>query len=177
MTGNLIDICVIGSWKCGSTSLVKYLKQKFPDKWVGKQEVFHMKDELIELHNNEPDCIYYVILRRNIGAFHNSMHKYFYPTLTFQEYMKLKDVRKTGMSAEELADWQKHLNRWYNKVNNLQVVYLEEMQQNPNFPHKNQTANQFKHICKDCDTVELKDFEIASGKICTSCRLIRAKKP
>jgi hypothetical protein len=141
MTGHLIDICVIGSWKCGSTSLAKYLKQRFPDKWVGKQEVFHMKDEQIELHNNEPDCIYYVILRNNTEKFHISMWKFFYSELKFEEYMKLKDVRKTGMSSEELADWTKHLNRWYKKVNNLQVVYLEDMQQNANFPHMNRTSD------------------------------------
>jgi hypothetical protein len=141
LTGHLIDICVIGSWKCGSTSLVKYLKGRFPDKWVGKQEVFHMPDDKFQLHNNEPNCIYYVIIRNNIEAFHISMNKFFYPELSFSEYMQLKDVRKTGMSSEELVDWQKHLNRWYKKVKNLRVVYLEEMQQNRNFPHMNKTSD------------------------------------
>jgi hypothetical protein len=118
---------------------VKYLKERFPDKWVGKQEVFHMPDDKFQLHNNEPDCFYYVIIRNDTAGFHNSMQKFFYPTLTIKEYMDLDDVRKTGMSSVELADWQKHIGRWIKKVKNLRVVSLEEMQENPNFPHLNKT--------------------------------------
>lgn len=141
MTGRLIDICVIGSWKCGSTSLVRYLKDKFPDKWVGKQEVFHMQDEKFQLHNNEPDCIYYVILRRDRANFYHSMHKFFYPEMEFIDFMAMKDVRKTGMSVVQLADWQKHINRWKGKVTNLKIVWLEDIRKQEGFPHMNKTSD------------------------------------
>ena len=141
MTGRLIDICVLGSWKCGSTSLVRYLKDKFPDKWVGKQEVFHMQDEKFQLHNNEPNCIYYVIIRKDLNEFYRSMWQFFYPELEFRDFMELKDVRKTGMSVVELGNWNKHIARWEKKVKNLKVLFLEDMQKKDDFPHLNKTSD------------------------------------
>jgi hypothetical protein len=137
------DIVVIGAWKCGSTSLVEFLARTAPSMTISKQEIFHMPDDKIELHNNKPNAEYWVILRNNKCDFYHSMHEFFYPQLTFKEAMALTDVRKTGMSLEQMADWQTHIARWKKKVKRLRVVWLESMQQLNGFPHLRKTVDQF----------------------------------
>lgn len=137
------DIVVLGAWKCGSTSLMEFIARTQPEMIISKQELFHVPDEKIELHNNKPNAEYWVILRNNKDDFYHSMHEFFYPKLTFKEAMNLTDVRNTGMSLEEMADWQKHIERWKKKVKRLRVVWLESMQQLSQFPHLRKTVEQY----------------------------------
>ena len=129
------DIVIIGAWKCGSTSMEAFMKKTNPDKEVSRVELFHLPDNKIELHNFKEDAVYYAILRSDKANYYHSLHEFFYPQLKFSEFMALKNVLKTNMSAMELGDWDKHIARWQKKVKHFVSVRLENMQRLEGFPH------------------------------------------
>jgi len=130
------DIVILGAWKCGSSSLEAYLRKEHPDKEVAKNEIFYMPDGRLNFQNL-PDTHYYVILQKNKDRFYHSIHEYFFPHKTFKEVMSLKNVKNSGMSVVELADWERHIERWTNKVKHLHILWLEDMATIEGFPHLN----------------------------------------
>jgi len=120
-----------------------FMKKTNPDKEVSRVELFHLPDNKIELHNFKEDAVYYAIVRTDKANFYHSLHEFFYPQLKYKEFMKLKNVLHTRMSATEMADWDKHIERWKNKVKHFVCVRLENMQRLEGFPHLRKTVEQF----------------------------------
>ena len=120
-------IVVLGAYKCGSTSLVNYLKYKYPNQTVKKAEKFFYPDYKLPYGYQDEDIEWWVIIRKNVDDFYHSWHEFFCFTIGFEEFMKLDNLKNTGYSAKELGDFDKFINLWKTKIKNIKVVYLEDM--------------------------------------------------
>lgn len=132
-----VDICVLGAWKSGSTSLQSFLRDRYPLAIVEKSEVWHHYKKKHVAIPGRGDTRYWVILRRDTDKTLHSMHKHFFPALTWDEFINKEVVYSTRMTPKQLMKHYLHINWWKKNVEFLTIVYLEDMEKLKGFPKIN----------------------------------------
>lgn len=129
----VLVIIILGAYRCGSTSLLRWL-QCYTDEKVTKDISFYRHTTTLV---QDPKDTYWVILRKDINKFYDSMHRKFHPEVSFQEFFEgsFKDI--ADYPVKEMGNWDFHLNILRNRVGHLNVVYLEDMMKLSDFPHVN----------------------------------------
>jgi len=154
---------IIGFPKCGQISLINYVREKF-------KEVIIKKDELIWNRNGPEiflekyaDRVTPMLITRDPIERMWSAYNYFQfggddwehghgdPPIceqyTFPEYLDIKGYEHhlgemNPVSQSNYAKWKKH---WKDKIGHIKTFKLEELIKKEDFPHKNITQEVTKH--------------------------------
>ena len=136
--------CILGMPKCGTVSLEKYLKERFPGKEARRIEQVWKENAIQRVTTQRPpeEWHYVIILRDNIERIWSGYHYFDYVNkMTLEEYLNydIHEINRMGIANPiKQADYNHWLKVWA-ELDPI-VVTLEEMQKYPGFPHENRTA-------------------------------------
>ena len=128
--------------KCGTVSLEKYLKTRFPDKEARRIEQVWKENSVKQVLEQRPkdDWHYIIILRDNIERIWSNYH-YFdhYDKMTLEEYLNY-DIHGFRMGIANPIK-QGNYGHWLKVWQPLDpiIVTLEEVSKLEGFPHMNKT--------------------------------------
>jgi hypothetical protein len=136
--------CIVGMPKCGTVSLEKYLKDRFPGKEARRVEQVWKESSVERVVKQRPpeEWHYVIILRDNIERIWSGYHYFDYVNqMSLEEYLNYdvtKSYRMGIANPIKQADYGHWLKVW--SVVDPIVVTLEEVSKLPGFPHENKTA-------------------------------------
>ena len=138
---------VIGTPKCGQTSLVEYLIKRFGGEFVADRAEIIWRDDGIELfvkNGYEENYRPIIIIRDPIERIWSDWNHLGqgYGFKTFLDYLRNDSNKDLGGLGEynpiKRSNYEKYIKRWqkYDPI----VLDMEDMIRNPNFGHRNKGA-------------------------------------
>jgi hypothetical protein len=142
--------------KCGTVSLEKYLKERFPGKEARRiEQVWKNALERVTTQRPPEEWHYVIILRDNVKRIWSGYHYFkFSNQMTLEEYLNHGHNESNRMGAVnpiEQADYGKWLDVW-SSLDPI-TVYLEDMVEMDGFPHDNKTIDLPEMTEKDRDMI------------------------
>ncbi len=158
-------LAVVGFPKCGTVSLEKYLKRKFPEPQISVVRFEyawkrHGVKAYEEKHSNKRPVI---IVRNPVDRILSAFRYFeFYKKMSLEEFLKDKvdhDGRLGTGDPIECSDYQKWINKWMHL--DPIVVKLETMRALGNFPNENPTEGR----AGEWPTLRKEDTELITNEL------------
>ena len=120
---------IIGAFKCGQTSLVKYLKNRFKCEVLKLECIYNQNLPNKDWVKTYKDYTKIIIIRRDENRALLSNWRFFEAGMQLDEYKKLNEGK---------YDYYKWIKKW--SIVNPIVLELEDMKLNPNFSNENKNV-------------------------------------
>ena len=143
-------IVVIGFPKCGQVSVVQYLRKKYPNETVKKDELIWIKNGVEKFRNKWKNSKVVIVERDPVDRMWSAYNFMQYggdkkPPIrelyTFPEYLELTGYENLvgEMNPVSQSNYNKWIGRWLEFE--PEIFKLEELQKEKDFPHENKTEN------------------------------------